>query len=50
MNEFGEINKEYGVESDGKSCEKRLKISKLSIDCDFDNYGFGSCFYEGYSD
>ncbi len=45
---FVEINKEYGVETNGKSYQKYLKICKLSIDCDFDNYGFGSCFYEGY--
>jgi len=42
------ISKEYGVETDGKSYEKRLKISKLSIDCDLDNCRFGSCFYEEY--
>lgn len=48
MSQNGETNKEYGVETDGKSYEKRLKISKLSIDCDLDNCRFGSCFYEEY--
>jgi hypothetical protein len=43
-----EINKEYGVETNGKSYQKYLKIFKLSIDCNFNNYGFGSRFYEGY--
>lgn len=41
-----EINKEYGVETDGESYKKCLKIRKLSIDCDFDDYGFGFCFHD----
>jgi len=47
MSKLAEINKEYGVETNGKSNQNYPKIYKLSIHCNHNHYSLGFCFYEG---